>query len=506
MLNKIKWFLKKDIVKKILILIVLGLVLYYFLTTWFKNDELIAMMWWKWMSYGYKIYIDFFEFHSELPRQFIAEALKLWIPSELFVIWFKTISFCLYVFLIYKIIWMWQKKEKLIFWISKNTNSIFILFISSIVWFTLTYTAIMWDTFSIILNLVSLYFLLKWWTKNIILAGILWWISILCVQKSIFVLPLIYILSLDKNCIRNYKKTFGNMFLYLISLVLFVVVFALIRYRNYSIYELWIIKESLWDVVKLTQSPSKTIKFLIDWWGMNGIISLIYLMPWLLILVLSKRKALIALILFMTIQLTLMRYLMNALPMTIIRYFFFFLCLTPIYFTYNWLDRKSNIKMCVLFVSFLITYLTILTAANYQKMSQITCPTVYKLMYDNIKNNKKMFYDVACPYFDNEFYIDKFKIDNSLLNNKFDVQRYIFNIKYEDTQKLPHLKDKFSLASDQIRANTPHVYSYASWCTYVLKIWSLAEEQKDQGFPFSFKCMPLVNRITKYYNEFQKIK
>jgi len=156
-------------------------------------------------------------------------------------------------------------------------------------------------------------------------------------------------------------------------------------------------------------------------------------------------------------------------PLIIVRYFFPFLILTPIFFHYEWLKKRAIIKYMMLFAAFMLTYMAMIFSDQRNKLRMDNCDETYKIFNKNYENNIPMFYDSYCfrQEFDSDILIKKFRQENSLISTyAFDYDRRItYNLPFNDVQKLKYLKHKFnpdpSIVEKEIR-NYPHLYTVFS--------------------------------------------
>ena len=173
-MNLLRNFFKKDATVKIIVLVVFSLILYYFFTVWYRADESAHMMFSKLVAWWYRPFIDFRESHGDVFRYLVAGALKLWIPSKIFAIWFRLSTFVAYMVIIIAVIKQFiKRRDKLLFVVSENITIRHILLIASVLGITLTYSALIPDTLMILFALLWLYFLIKWNIKNYIIAWLL---------------------------------------------------------------------------------------------------------------------------------------------------------------------------------------------------------------------------------------------------------------------------------------------------------------------------------------------
>lgn len=499
LINYIKSFFKKDLVIKLILLIMLFLIVYYLFIAWLRADEVGTMIRSKLMSWWYRPFIDFCESHWQMLRDLMSWMFKLWIKSKIFVIGIRLIAFVAYMIIIYKLIKQFAKKDNLLFATNTKIEIIPILFISSIMWFIVSYSAILTDTFMLLLCPLWLYFLVKWGKKNHIIAWLIFALSIIAIQKSLFVIPLLYILSLEKNFLKNYKQVLVNRFISFLSILLFWFLYVAIRYSSYTANELRIVKEAMFNLERYTQLPYN-IFYRLTSFASGGWNNLSYMFTWIILMFLSKRKAAITITVYMITQLAWLAYILNVMPLIIVRYFFPFLILTPIFFHYQWLKKRAIIKYIMLFAAFMLTYMAMIFSDQRNKLRMDNCDETYKIFNTNYDNNIPMFYDSYCfrQEFDSDILLKKFKQDNTLIpTHAFDYDwRITYNLPFNDVQKLPHLKYKFATDPKEIEISLrkyDHLYTVFSGCNNIVKIWTYDDMLKDfkQSFP-AITCVPFV--------------
>ncbi len=501
-MNLLRNFFKKDATVKIIVLVVFSLILYYFFTVWYRADESAHMMFSKLVAWWYRPFIDFRESHGDVFRYLVAGALKLWIPSKIFAIWFRLSTFVAYMVIIIAVIKQFiKRRDKLLFVVSENITIRHILLIASVLGITLTYSALIPDTLMILFALLWLYFLIKWNIKNYIIAWLLLSFSLLCVQKVLFVLPLLYILSLEKDFLKTYKKVILYRIISWLTMLIFLSIYVLIRYSWYTSNELRIVKESLFGINNLVHTPFNLYAFFtgFKWWGLNN---LCYLLPWILFLIFSKKKASRVIIIYMTVQLALMTYLLGLMPKMIDRYFFPFFALVPIFFRYELLRKHTIIKYISIFVLFIMVYMTMTLSGQWNSLLMTGHDAVYTMFSQDYKKHTAIFYDNYAfrEAYDNDFWLQKFASDRNLLKTyDYDINfRLMYDISFAKINTLPHLKYQFSTGAtaETILRKYPHVYDMWSWCDYSIKMWTYDQMFNDSGYSRPpINCVPLVKEV-----------
>ncbi|MCX6824766.1 MAG: hypothetical protein NTY80_00945 [candidate division SR1 bacterium] len=510
LVSSLKKLIKNDLFVKIILLFLLLLVVYYFFTTGYRADEGFFMMSANYVSLGLRPYVDFWGTHGEIGWYVVASLFKSGIPPVKFIFIYRIASFILFTILTYNLVKVFNKRnEMLLFGVGGTFNKINVILITVIISFCLSYSALLPENTMIPLLLLGFYFLIKGGLKNHIFAGIFFAFSFIALQKALFVIPLLYIFSLEKSVLKSYKQILFYWFISGITIISVIFLYVIVRYHGYTGNELWIVYGSLFKLQGILQAPFNLYGFFTGFSG-GGINNLLYLLPGIFFLCLCTRKAAITMSIYVLVQLFLLSYIFDVMPLMIVRYLYAFLVLTPIFFRYSFFKKNVIIKYGIVLFVFMVTYMAILLSGQWNKLWIGNCEKTYEIFNHNYDQKISMFYDGIC--FKHSYVYDmniagkRLELEKNMLdtfNYDMDIRLAYPNATWKKIQTLPsYLQERFSSPGviEKLLNEYPHVYTMFSGCDAIVKIGSydqMVSEFKLSAPPIS--CVPLVHQITTFF-------